>query len=53
MRSPGWVTIRTPDGKEQVYEVRPYLQEKLAKAQGHSVVVMLDDEDKIADVAGL
>lgn len=53
VRSPGWVTIRTPDGKEQVYEVRPYLREKLAKSEGHSIVVMLDDEKKISDVAGM
>jgi hypothetical protein len=53
VRSPGWVTIRTPEGKEQMYEVRPYLQEKLAKSEGRSVIVMLDDENKISDVAGM
>jgi hypothetical protein len=35
-----------------MYEVRPYLQEKFTKSEGHSVVVMLDDENKISDVAG-
>jgi len=53
VRSPGWVIIKTPDGKEQTYEVRPHLQDKLAKAEGHSVVIMLDDENKISDVAGV
>lgn len=52
VRSPGWVTIKTPEG-EQTYEVRPYLQDKLAKAEGRSIVVLLDDENKISDLAGL
>jgi hypothetical protein len=52
VRSPGWVVIKTADGKEQTYEVRPYVREKLAKAEGQSVVVLLDDENKISDVAG-
>jgi hypothetical protein len=52
VRSPGWVVIKTVDGKEQTYEARPYLREKLAKAEGQSVVVMLDDENKISDLAG-
>jgi len=52
LRSPGWVTIKTPEGKEELFEVRPYLQDKLSKAEGRSVVVLLDDEDKISDVAG-
>lgn len=52
VRSPGWVVIKTLDGKEQTYEVRPYLREKLAKAEGKSVVVLLDDENKISDAAG-
>ena len=52
VRSPGWVTIKTLDGKEQTYEARPYLQEKLAHSEGQSVVVMLDDENKISDIAG-
>jgi hypothetical protein len=52
VRSPGWVVIKTIDGKEQTYEARPYLREKLAKAEGQSVVVMLDDENKISDLAG-
>jgi hypothetical protein len=52
VRSPGWIIIKTTEGKEQTYEVRPYLQEKLAKLEGRSVVVMLDDENKISDVAG-
>ena len=52
VRSPGWVVIKTVDGKEQTYEVRPYLRDKLAKAEGQSVVVLLDDENKISDVAG-
>jgi hypothetical protein len=52
VRSPGWVVIKTLDGKEQTYEVRPYLRDKLAKAEGQSIVVLLDDENKISDVAG-
>ena len=52
VRSPGWVVIKTADGKEQTYEVRPYLRDKLAKAEGQSVVVFLDDENKISDAVG-
>lgn len=52
VRSPEWVVIKTADGKEQTYEVRPYLRDKLAKAEGQSVVVLLDDENKISDAVG-
>lgn len=53
VRSPGRVTIRTAEGQEQTYEARPYLQDKLARSEGRSIVVMLDDENKISDVAGM
>jgi hypothetical protein len=53
VRAPGWAIIKTPEGKEEIYEVRPYLREKLARSEGHSVVVTLDDENKISDVAGM
>lgn len=52
VRSPGWVIIRTPDGKDQAYEVRPYIQEKLVKSpEGGSVILMVDDENKVSDLA--
>ena len=50
-RPPGWVVIKTDDGKEQTYETRPYLREKLTRAEGQSVVLMLDDENKNSDLA--
>ncbi|HEU4686286.1 MAG TPA: hypothetical protein VFS39_17400 [Nitrospira sp.] len=53
VRSPRWALIKTPDGKERAYEVRPYLQQKLRNVEGQSAVVMLDDENKIADIAGV
>jgi hypothetical protein len=52
LRSPGWVVIKTEDGKQQTYEARPHLRDRLAKAEGRSVVLMIDDENKISDVAG-
>jgi hypothetical protein len=52
MRSPGWVMVKTTDGHNQMYEVRPYLQEKLAHAsEGMPVILMVDEENKVADLA--
>lgn len=52
VRSPGWVMIKTPDGKDRIYEVRPYLQEKLAHAQeGVPIILLVDDENKVSDLA--
>ncbi|HKR78175.1 MAG TPA: hypothetical protein VJR69_00615 [Nitrospira sp.] len=52
VRSPGWIMVKTPDGKEQVFEVRPYVQEKLSKAgEGAPIVLLVDDENKVSDVA--
>ncbi len=52
VRSPGWVMVKTPDGKDQMFEVRPFAQEKLSKAgEGAPVVLMVDDENKVSDVA--
>ena len=52
VRSPGWIMVKTTDGKEQMFEVRPYVQEKLAHAgEGAGVVLMIDDENKVSDVA--
>jgi len=44
--------VKTPDGKEQMFEVRPYVQEKVSRAgEGADVVLMIDDENKVSDVA--
>jgi hypothetical protein len=52
VQSPGWVMIKTDDGKDQVFEVRPYVQEKLADAlEGAPVILLVDDENKVSDVA--
>ena len=52
VRSPGWVIIRTPGGKDQAYEVRPYVQEKLVKSpEGEAIILMVDDENKVSDLA--
>lgn len=52
LRAPGQVLIKTEDGREQHFEVRPYLQEKLATAsEGHSVILLLDEENKVSDLA--
>lgn len=54
VRSPGWVIIKTPDGKDEAYEVRPYVQEKLAKSpEGGTVILMVDDENKVSDLAAV
>jgi hypothetical protein len=52
VRSPGWVMIKTRDGRDRIYEVRPYLQEQLAKApEGAPVILLVDDENKVSDLA--
>lgn len=52
VRTPGQVLIKTQEGKEQTFEVRPYIQEKLGRApEGSSVILLLDDENKVSDLA--
>lgn len=46
------VVIRTEDGKERSYPVRPLIQQRLtAVSKGDSVVLLVDDEQKVTDVA--
>jgi translation initiation factor IF-1 len=46
------ITIRTEEGKKQLYEVRTLAQRKLVKLlEGDAVVLLVDDEDKVTDVA--
>ena len=52
VRAADRIWIHTSDGKEQSFETRPYVREKLtALAGGSSVILLLDDEDKVADLA--
>ena len=46
------ITIRTDDGKEQAYEVRPLIQPRMATlSKGDAVVLLMDEENKVTDVA--
>jgi len=46
------VTIRTRDGEEQHFEVRPSMRERIAALpKGEKIVLLLDGEDQVADVA--
>lgn len=46
------ITIRTEDGKEQPYEVRSLTKDKATKlSKGESIVLLVDDENKVVDVA--
>ena len=46
------ITIRTRDGQEQPFEVRPLMREKMAKlTKGEAVVLLIDGENQVADVA--
>ncbi|TKS58543.1 MAG: hypothetical protein EWM73_03486 [Nitrospira sp.] len=46
------IVIRTEDGNEQSYEVRPLIQPRLAKlSKGDTAVLLVDEENKGADVA--
>jgi len=46
------ITIRTPDGKDQPYEVRPLIKDRIAKvSKGETIVLLVDEENKVADIA--
>ena len=46
------IDIRTEDGKEQSYEVRPLIQQRLAHvSKGDAIVLLVDEENKVTDVA--
>jgi hypothetical protein len=46
------VAIRTADGKEQQYEVRPFVQQKVKQlAKGDEIVLLVDEENQVGDVA--
>ncbi len=46
------VSIRTEDGTEHSYEVRPLAQRRLVKlSEGDAAVLLVDDENKVTDVA--
>jgi len=46
------ITIRTRDGKEQPFEVRPLIREKMATLpKGKAVVLLIDGDNQVADVA--
>lgn len=46
------IIIRAENGKEQSYEVRPLIQQRLATlSKGDAAVLLVDEENKVADVA--
>jgi len=46
------IVIRTEDGKEHSYQVRPLIQSRLATlSKGDAAVLLVDEEHKVADVA--
>ena len=46
------IAIRTEDGKEHSYEVRPLIHPRLATlSKGDAAVLLVDEENKVADVA--
>jgi ribosomal protein S1 len=46
------IAIRTEDGKEHSYEVRPFIHPRLATlSKGDAAVLLVDEENKVADVA--
>ncbi|MEO8048064.1 MAG: hypothetical protein ABI684_12325 [Nitrospirota bacterium] len=46
------ISVKTEDGKEHTYEVRPLIQERLAKlSKGDAVVLLVDHEMKVTDVS--
>ena len=46
------IAIRTADGKEQSFQARPLILERLAKVnRGQSATLLIDDEHQVADVS--
>jgi hypothetical protein len=46
------ITIRTREGQEQPFEVRPSMRDKMATlTQGEAVVLLVDGDNQVADVA--
>jgi hypothetical protein len=46
------IVIRTEDGKEHSYQVRPLIQPRLATfSKGDATVLLVDEENKVTDVA--
>lgn len=46
------ITVRTEDGTEHPYEVRPLIQKRMEKlSKGDAVVLLVDEENKVTDVA--
>jgi hypothetical protein len=46
------IVIRTENGKEQSYEVRPLIQPRLGTlAKGDAATLLVDDENKVTDVS--
>ena len=46
------IAIRTEDGKEHSFKSRPPILERLAKvSRGQSAILLVDDEDQVADVS--
>ena len=44
--------MRDKEGKEQHLEIRPFLEDRLAKVtQGKPGILLLDDENKVVDGA--
>jgi hypothetical protein len=54
IQSPGLIKIKTGEGKEQGFHVRPYLQEKFAQIpEGASVILLVDDENVVSDLSNI
>jgi len=46
------IVIRTKDGKEHSYEVRPLIQQRLGTlAKGDTAILLVDNENKVTDVS--
>ncbi|MCC2640550.1 MAG: exported protein of unknown function [Nitrospira sp.] len=46
------IVIKTDEGKERSYEVRPLIQPRLSElSKGDAAVLLVDDEQKVTDVA--
>jgi translation initiation factor IF-1 len=46
------ITVRTADGKEQPFEVRAVIKDRVAQIpKGKVIVLLVDEENKVADIA--
>lgn len=54
MEPEGHITVKTTDGEQRVYPLRPYAAKELARVHaGDEIILLIDSSQQVLDVAGL